>query len=252
MNRYSTRYELKDKAKDCLGGNYGTLILGGFLFSLIIFVVIFIFGFPLLLSLSASMYSGGGYSAVSFRLCQAGIVAGRVLSGFLSFGTAYLCLKIACGQWNTYTDIFFGFQRENLLKTLLLTAVRLAFDFLCALPGDYFRTCYAQSSAQQFLWMSVLAYIAGCCIYVPVALALDITYFLLLDFPSKGVSEILRDSFRLIKGNRQRLLLLELSFIPLQLLVLLTLGIGSLWLEPYMHMTYTLFYLDLINPQKRT
>lgn len=243
MNRYAKRYELKDKAKDCLGGNYGTLILGGFLFSLIIFVVVFIFGFPLLLSLSASIYSGGGYSAVSFRLCQIGIVVGRVLSGFLSFGTAYLCLKIACGQWNTYTDIFFGFQRENLLKTLLLTAVRLAFGFLCALPGDYLRTW--------LLWTSVPAYVVGCCVYIPVALALDVTYFLLLDFPAKRVSEILRDGFRLIRGNRRRLLLLELSFIPLQLLVLLTFGIGGLWLEPYMHMTYTLFYLDLINPQKR-
>ena len=250
MNRYSKRYELKDKAKDCLGGNYGTLILGGFLFSLIIFVVVFIFGFPYFLSLSASMYSGGGYSPVSFRLYQAGTMIGQILSGFLNFGTAYLCLKIVCGQWNTYTDIFFGFQRGNLFKTLLLTAIRLAFGFLCALPGGYFRTCYAQSSARELLLASVLAYIIGCCIYIPVALALDITYFLLLDFPDKRVPEIIKDSFRLIKGNRRRLFLLELSFLPLQLLVLLSFGIGSFWLEPYMHMTYTLFYLDLINPQK--
>lgn len=247
MNRYAKRSELKDRAKDCLGGNYGTLILGGFLFSLIIYVVVFIFGFSFFLSLTAAMYSGGGYSPVSFRLYQAGIVVGQILSGFLSFGTAYLCLKIACGQWSTYTDIFFGFRRGYLLKTLLLTVARLALGFLCTLPGNYLRT----SPGQPLPWMWVSAYVLGCCIYIPVALALDITYFLLLDFPDKKAIEILRDSFRLIRGNRSRLFLLELSFIPLRLLVLLTLGIGSLWLDPYMHMTYALFYLDLINPRKR-
>jgi len=250
MDQYSKNYELKDKAKDCLGGNYGTLILGSFLFSLLIFGVIFVFGFSFFISMGASMYSGVGYSVVSLRIFQAGLLLGQVLSGFLNFGVTYLCLKLACGQWSSYTDVFFGFRRENLFKTLLLTAVRLAFSYICFLPGDYLRMNQAHTPDSRILFAAILAYIVGCCVYVPVALALDITYFVLLDFPDRKTHEILRDSFRLIKGNRRRLLLLELSFIPLQLLTLLTLGIGSLWLSPYMYMTYTMFYLDLINPKK--
>lgn len=251
MDQYSKKYELKDKAKDCLGGNYGTLILGSFLFSLLIFGVIFVFGFSFFISIAASMYSGVGYSVVSLRIYQVGLILGQVLSGFLNFGVTYLCLKLACGQWGSYTDVFFGFRRENLLKTLLLTSVRLAFNYICLLPGDYLRTNYAQTPDTQLLWMTVLAYIIGCCVYVPVSLALDITYFVLLDFPDRKTYEILRDSFRLIRGNRWRLFLLELSFIPLQLLVFLTLGVGSLWLSPYMYMTYTMFYLDLMHSEKR-
>lgn len=250
MNQYSRSYELKDKAKDTLGGNYGTLILGSFLFSLIICLVIFIFGFAHFLSIVAFLYSGSGYSTVTFRIFQVGLFIGQVLSGFLGFGISYLCLKLACGQPCCYTDIFYGFRQKNLFQVLLLTLVRLAFSYICALPGEYFRAEYAQTSNTSLLWLTLLAYAAGCCIYIPTALALDMTYFLLLDFPDKKAAGIFKDSFRLIKGNRMRLFSLQLSFIPLQLLCLLTLGVGSLWLEPYMHMTYTLFYLDLLNPKK--
>lgn len=250
MNQYSRRYELKDKAKDTLGGNYGTLILGSFLFSLIICLVIFVFGFAHFLSTVLSFYSGGGYSVVTFRIFQAGLLIGQILSGFLGFGISYLCLKLACGQPGSYTDVFYGFQPKNLFKVLLLTVVRLAFSYVCILPGEYFRAEYAQTLDVSQLWLALFAYAAGCCIYIPAALALDMTYFLLLDFPDKKAAGIFKDSFRLIKGSRMRLFSLQLSFIPLQLLCLLTLGVGSLWLEPYMHMTYTLFYLDLINPKK--
>ena len=44
-----------------------------------------------------------------------------------------------------------------------------------------------------------------------------------------------------------RLFLLELGFLPPMLLCVLSLGIGFLWLEPYMQMTYTYFFLDLMN-----
>lgn len=250
MTQYSKGYELKDKAKNTLGGNYGTLILGSFLFSLIICLVIFMFGFAYFLSAVASVYSGGGYSIAAYRVFQTGLLAGQVLSGFLGFGIAYLCLKLACGQPGSYTDVFYGFQRNNLFKVLLLTVVRLSFSYACTLPGEYFRAKYIQTSDTSLLWPALLAYALGCLVYVPAALALDMTNFLLLDFPDKKAAGILKDSFRLIKGNRKRFFSLQLSFVPLQLLCLLTLGVGSLWLEPYMHMTYTLFYLDLINPRK--
>lgn len=250
MNQYAKRCELKDKAKDTLGGNYGTLILGSFLFSLLIFLVLFLFGFGLFLSFLASLYSGGTYSTAAFRIFQIGLVIARILSGFLGFGIAYLCMKLACGQPAFYTDIFYGFQRQNLLKTLLLTAVRLALSYVCSLPVEYFLTARRETQDISSLLPALLVCAACCCIYIPAALALDITYFLLLDFPDRSAAGILNDGFRLIKGSRRRLFLLQLSFIPLRLLCLLTLGVGELWLEPYMHMTYAMFYLDLINPKR--
>ena len=247
MNQYSKRYELKDKAKDTLSGNYGTLILGSFLFSLIICFVIFIFGFTYLLSAVASAYSGGGYSVSAFRFFQTSLLIGQIMSGFLGFGISYLCLKLACGQSGSYMDVFYGFYRQNFFTVLLLTVTRLAFIYVCSLPGEYLRAAYMQTPGVSLLRMTLLAYVIGCCVSIPVALALDMTYFLLLDFPDKKAAGILQASFRLMKGNRKRLFYLQLSFIPLQLLCLLTLGVGSLWLKPYMHMTYSQFYLNLFN-----
>lgn len=250
MEKYYMRYELKDKAKEALSGNYGILILGRFLFSLLIFLVIFIFGFVYFLSAAASLYSGGGYGTAPLYILQAGLLIVQILCGFLSFGTAFLCLKSACGQPGSYTDIFYGFRAENLSKVFFLTTARVVSCFLCLLPGDYLWTAFQQSADTSLFTASFLAYGAGYAVYIPISLALDMSYFLLSDFPGRRGSEILRDSFRLIKGNRRRLFALQLSFLPLMLLSLLSLGVGSLWLDPYMHMTYTLFYLDLVNPKR--
>lgn len=251
MNRYSRDYELKDKAKDTLGGNYGTLILGSFLFWLVICLVILGFGTACFFFAAMSRYLGGGYSIVALRIFQAGLLLGAILAGFLRFGVSYMCLKLACGASAGYTDIFYGLYGVNMLKTLFLTVLRLLLIWLCALPGEYFRAAYIQSPGIPALVMALLAYGAGCAAYIPGALALDMAYFVQLDFPGKKAAEITRSSFRLIKGSRLRLFFLQLKFIPLQLLSLLTFGVGSLWLEPYMHMTYTMFYLDLINPQRQ-
>ena len=242
-------YELKDRAKDILRGNYGTIILGQFLFWLIIFGVILVFSFPYLLSSITALYSSGRYkSSTALYIYRAGTFISQILYGFLDFGSSYLCLKIICRQRNGYQDVFFSFRRENLLKTFCLTVVRLVFNYLCLGTGQYFASSYLVTQNYRWLLYALIAYAVGYCVYIPVALALDNTYFLLLDFPEKKIGDILRSSFRLIKGNRKRLFLLELSFIPLQLLALLSFGVGNLWLSPYMHMTYTLFYMDLANP----
>jgi len=54
-----------------------------------------------------------------------------------------------------------------------------------------------------------------------------------------------------MKGHKWRLFKLKLSFLPLQFICLLSFGIGNLWLNPYMRMTYTEFFLDLLNPEKQ-
>ena len=72
----------------------------------------------------------------------------------------------------------------------------------------------------------------------------------MFDFPQKSGKEILILCWRLMKGKKLRLLYLEFSFLPLLLLSILSFGIGLLWLQPYMQMTYTFFFLDLMNPRR--
>lgn len=55
MKQYMMRYEIKNKAKDKLMGKYSILILGSFLFSLMNAAVLFIFAFPYITSVMASV-----------------------------------------------------------------------------------------------------------------------------------------------------------------------------------------------------
>ena len=69
-------------------------------------------------------------------------------------------------------------------------------------------------------------------------------YYLLLDFPQYNAMELMKLSFRIMKGHKWELFCLQMSFLPLGFLCLLSFGIGSLWLVPYMNMTQTLYFLD--------
>jgi uncharacterized membrane protein len=48
-----------------------------------------------------------------------------------------------------------------------------------------------------------------------------------------------------MKGHKMKLFLLDLSFIGWSLLCIFTLGIGLLWLIPYMQSARAAFYEDL-------
>ena len=91
---------------------------------------------------------------------------------------------------------------------------------------------------------------AAMILYVPLSLCLSQCYFLILDFPDKSASDILRASFRIMKGHKGRLFYIELSFLPLLLLGAVSL-IGLLWVIPYMQMTYAAFYFDIMKQEQR-
>ena len=69
--------------------------------------------------------------------------------------------------------------------------------------------------------------------------------FIMADNPYLTTTEVLRESRMLMKGNKLRLFCLHLSFIGYILLCILTLGIGFIWLTPYMNATYAAFYRQI-------
>ena len=71
------------------------------------------------------------------------------------------------------------------------------------------------------------------------------TSFILVENPELKPSEALARSKQLMYGNRWRLFCLEFSFIGWDLLSLLTLGIGNLWLNPYKQAARAAFYQEI-------
>lgn len=74
------------------------------------------------------------------------------------------------------------------------------------------------------------------------ALGLSQTMFILADEPEIGPVEALKKSWEMMKGYKADYFVLGLYFIPWALLCILTLGIGILWLGPWMQVTYAHFY----------
>lgn len=77
------------------------------------------------------------------------------------------------------------------------------------------------------------------------SLSLFLTPYLLQDYPEKSLVEVMRTSKAMMQGHKMQLFKLQLGFIGWMLLNVLTLGIGSLWLFPYMMTAMAAFYQDV-------
>ena len=78
----------------------------------------------------------------------------------------------------------------------------------------------------------------------------SMTNYILAENPGMKASEAIRRSKEMMKGNRGRLFCLHLSFIGWEFLSILTMGVGNLWLVPYMRAADTAFYRDLTGRDK--
>lgn len=97
-----------------------------------------------------------------------------------------------------------------------------------------------------FLW-SLLLLIPG----IIKALAYSQTFMLLKDHPEYSVFEAITESRRRMKGYKGKYFLLNLSFIGWGILCLFTLGIGFLWLAPYIYTSNATFYQNLIADSEK-
>ena len=88
-----------------------------------------------------------------------------------------------------------------------------------------------------FLW-TLLLIIPG----IIKALSYSMSYFISKDHPEYSVDQCITASMRMMDGHKMDLFLLMLSFIGWILLSILTLGIGLLWVMPYMYTSIAHFY----------
>lgn len=74
------------------------------------------------------------------------------------------------------------------------------------------------------------------------------TSYILAENPEMSAGEAIDRSKELMKGNKWRLFCLQFSFIGWSILCAFTLGIGTLWLTPYMEAASAAFYRDITAP----
>ena len=164
----------------------------------------------------------------------------------LTVGQCSFYLNIACNVPYQFSDLFTGFKVHP-DKIIITQFIIQLLTTLPILPGVglMLYSFRAYNIIVVFL-LSCFLLILGAGISWWLSLKYSQVYYLLLDFPDYSAKELLKMSWKLMKGNVGRLLYLQVSFIPMTLAGLLSFGIGFLFVLPYQNMTYTLFYLDLI------
>lgn len=91
-----------------------------------------------------------------------------------------------------------------------------------------------------FLW-SILLIIPG----IIMSYAYAMTPYIMEDHPELSPSECIAKSKQMMKGYKWKLFLLDLGFIGWILLAIITLGIFTLWLTPWMSCSRAKFYEEL-------
>lgn len=237
LHQYKSSAELKALAKEHLFGKYGTIIGATVTVAIIIqFVTLFC---TVLIDLNT-------VTGIILNFVITFVIA--VLTGLFSSGSSYLCLKLSCGRPVTVSDIFYGFKLfpdKALLIQLYLSVWIYIVGFLPITILNYLVQKNPEDSVLILIY-SLTAILCGV-VMIIVSIIYSQVFFLLHDFPEYSVKELLSLSRKLMKGSKGRFFYLIVSFIPLLLLGLLSCGIAFLWLAPYISVTETEFFLDLIK-----
>ena len=72
-------------------------------------------------------------------------------------------------------------------------------------------------------------------------------YYIIVEYKDVSVTKAMRISMEITKGHKWDIFVMYLSFIGWDILCILTVGIGTLWLTPYKNMTYTNAYHAMLK-----
>ena len=139
-----------------------------------------------------------------------------LISGPLLYGQIRLFLRQArSGLPMEVTEVFQGFRDDLggiILIGLLTTLFTLLWSLLLVIPGIVKSYSYAMS------------------------------YYVKVDHPEYGWKACVDESIRLMRGHKWELFMLDLSFIGWYIVGSLCLGVGILWVTPYLAATRAQFY----------
>lgn len=253
MIQYASRAELKEKARDQMAGRYGNAILLSICRGLIVFSLSFTISmiFTTIITVRTLMGGSAETSLAEYLLLTGCTTLISIFTGVFQTGITLFFLNSACNRPTAVANLFYGYK-YLFKKSLGISAVMVLLNTACTLPYDICYFLLRSGNGYNTVTMAALCLvfiIIGMCIYIPLALGLSQSYYLLLDFPQYSITELMKLSFRIMKGHKWELFCLLLSFLPLGLLCLLSFGIGTLWLVPYLNMTQTLYFLDLMQSE---
>lgn len=97
--------------------------------------------------------------------------------------------------------------------------------------------------------LSMLAIMLGTTLLIVpgiiISLMFSQAYYILAEDDDKSIIQCLRESYQMMKGHKWELFIFQLSFLGWIILVVVTLGLAAIWVEPYIQVTFANYYLEL-------
>jgi len=153
-----------------------------------------------------------------------GKLAMSIVAGPFALGLSIFSLTLARKQDARIEQVFDGFKHFGtaLVSYLLMVIFIILWTLFFIIPGFIAAIAYSQ------------------------------IFYILAEDDSIGAMDALRKSKAMMYGYKWKLFFLGLRFIGWILLSILTLGIGLLWVLPYLQVSYAHFYEDIkANPFPR-
>ncbi len=242
--------QIRANARESLTGKWGKAALLTLTYSIIVFVINFVCNLiPIIGSIALFVIStpiSYGF-LVSFMKLKRGEEVGYVdflSNGFSSFGKVWgvigntilkmilpVCLVIISLILIIISTggAIFGTAASSIHSTSVSTGIIAGFGFLGVI--------------------GFIAYIASLIYAIIKGYLYSLSFYILNDNPDMTGKEIVNESEKLMRGNRWRLFWLGLTFIGWAILASFTLGIGMLWLMPYIAVAMICFYEDLAGKE---
>ena len=150
-----------------------------------------------------------------------GPVLALFIAGPMLVGISMFSLSLSRGENARLEQIFEGFKNYGTVlgAYLLMVVLILLWMLLLIIPGIIAAIAYSQ------------------------------TFYILAEDDAISSMDALKKSKEMMDGYKWKYFCLGLRFIGWALLCILTLGIGFLWLSPYIQISYAKFYEDLKNNQ---
>ncbi|MED4036107.1 DUF975 family protein [Niallia taxi] len=209
---------MKQEALDALKNNWGVAVLVWFILAIgyvLVFIIFFSINLfiPFLFDIPVKETSNLPLTTVlSFA---GGVVSLLLIPLYISI--TWFFLDIARRNSPRISEVFKPYNNIIFLLKMIKLAIAqivliILWSFLFVIPGIMKGISYSQA------------------------------FYLLKDHPEYTIFEALAESRRRMHGYKWRYFMLNLSFIGWGIVVSFTLGIGSLWLSPYLFTTQGVFY----------
>ncbi len=151
-----------------------------------------------------------------------------ILGGLLSIGVAFMNLNIARNLPVDGKQLFHCY-RNNTDRYILAYAVYAVLINIAQIP---FRIClyyYNANNWEDKVILIVILCLISLVLNTIISVIYGLLFYTLLDRPELGPIQSLRSARQAIRGHKGRYFYMILSFIGMELLGILSLGIGLLW-----------------------